>query len=48
MIRGVLFSTRVSPQLENRIIYDARGIFNRLIPDVHIHMDHRSGSAGGR
>ncbi|ONM55728.1 putative RNA 3'-terminal phosphate cyclase-like protein [Zea mays] len=47
-IRGVSFSTRVSPQLENRIIYAARGIFNRFIPDVHIHTDHRSGSAGGR
>lgn len=47
-IRGVSFSTRVSPELESRIIYAARGIFNRFIPDVHIHKDHRSGSAGGR
>ncbi|XP_006651990.2 probable RNA 3'-terminal phosphate cyclase-like protein [Oryza brachyantha] len=47
-IRGVTFSTRVSPQIENRIIYAARGIFNRFIPDVHIFTDHRSGSAGGR
>ncbi|BAF13725.1 probable RNA 3'-terminal phosphate cyclase-like protein [Oryza sativa Japonica Group] len=47
-IRGVSFSTRVSPQIENRIIYAARGIFNRFIPDVHIFTDHRSGSAGGR
>ena len=47
-IRGVSFSTRVSPQLQSRIIYAARGIFNRFIPDVHIDTDHRSGSAGGR
>ncbi|CAL4928198.1 unnamed protein product [Urochloa decumbens] len=47
-IRGVSFSTRVSAQFENRIIYAARGIFNRFIPDVHIFTDHRSGSAGGR
>nr|CAB3497585.1 unnamed protein product [Digitaria exilis] len=47
-IRGVSFTTRVSPQIENRIIYAARGIFNRFIPDVHIFTDHRSGSAGGR
>ncbi|CAN6280713.1 unnamed protein product [Urochloa humidicola] len=47
-IRGVSFSTKVSAQFENRIIYAARGIFNRFIPDVHIFTDHRSGSAGGR
>ncbi|CAL4945252.1 unnamed protein product [Urochloa decumbens] len=47
-IRGVSFSTRVSAQFENRIIYAARGIFNRFIPDVHIFTDHRSGSSGGR
>ncbi|KAJ1292874.1 hypothetical protein BS78_01G023700 [Paspalum vaginatum] len=47
-IRGVSFSTRVSAQIENRIIYAARGIFNRFIPDVHIFTDHRSGSSGGR
>ncbi|WVZ61135.1 hypothetical protein U9M48_011054 [Paspalum notatum var. saurae] len=47
-IRGVSFTTRVSAQIENRIIYAARGIFNRFIPDVHIFTDHRSGSFGGR
>jgi RNA 3'-terminal phosphate cyclase-like protein len=47
-IRGVSFSTRVSPQIESRIIYAARGIFNRFIPDVHIFTDHRSGASGGR
>ncbi|KAL5219283.1 hypothetical protein ABZP36_019967 [Zizania latifolia] len=47
-IRGVTFSTRVSPQIENHIIYAARGIFNHFIPDAHIFTDHRSGSTGGR
>ncbi|URD93435.1 RNA 3'-terminal phosphate cyclase-like [Musa troglodytarum] len=47
-IRGVTFSTRVSPQIANRMIYAARGVFNRFIPDVHIFTDHRSGPAGGR
>lgn len=47
-IRGVTFSTRVSPQIGNRIVYAARGIFNRLIPDVHIFTDHRSGPSGGK
>ncbi|KAH7655230.1 RNA 3'-terminal phosphate cyclase type 2 protein [Dioscorea alata] len=47
-IRGVTFSTRVSPQIGNRMVYAARGIFNRLIPDVHIFTDHRSGPSGGK
>ncbi|XP_039781875.1 probable RNA 3'-terminal phosphate cyclase-like protein isoform X1 [Panicum virgatum] len=47
-IRGVSFSTRLSPQIESHIIYAARGIFNRFIPDVHIFTDHRSGASGGR
>ncbi|KAJ0976476.1 hypothetical protein J5N97_018441 [Dioscorea zingiberensis] len=46
-IRGVTFSTRVSPQMGNRMVYAARGIFNRFIPDVHIFTDHRSGPSGG-
>ncbi|RWR76842.1 putative RNA 3'-terminal phosphate cyclase-like protein [Cinnamomum micranthum f. kanehirae] len=47
-IRGVSFSTRVSPQVENRMIHSARGIFNRLLPDVHIFTDHKSGPESGR
>ncbi|XP_008805071.2 probable RNA 3'-terminal phosphate cyclase-like protein [Phoenix dactylifera] len=47
-IRGVTFSTRVSPQIGNRMIYAARGVFNRFIPDVHIFTDHRSGPSAGR
>lgn len=47
-IRGVTFSTRVSPQFGNRMVFSARGVFNRLLPDVHIFTDHRSGLASGR
>ncbi|KAG0501146.1 hypothetical protein HPP92_001218 [Vanilla planifolia] len=47
-IRGVTFSTRVSPQFGNRMVSAARGVFNRFIPDVHIFTDHRSGQSGGR
>ncbi|KAK8967920.1 putative RNA 3'-terminal phosphate cyclase-like protein [Platanthera guangdongensis] len=47
-IRGVTSSTRVSPQFGNRMIFSARGIFNRLLPDVHIFTDHRSGQSCGR
>ncbi|KAH0459716.1 hypothetical protein IEQ34_012530 [Dendrobium chrysotoxum] len=47
-IRGVTFSTRVSPQFGNRMVFAARGVFNRFLPDVHIFTDHRSGQSGGR
>ncbi|CAA6668922.1 unnamed protein product [Spirodela intermedia] len=46
-IRGVAFSTRVSPQIGNRMVYAARGIFNSFIPDVHIFIDSKSGPSGG-
>ncbi|KAL6011231.1 hypothetical protein ACLOJK_001676 [Asimina triloba] len=46
-IRGVSFSTRVSPQFENSMIHSARGIFNLLIPDVHVFSDHKSGAQAG-
>ncbi|CAA7405855.1 unnamed protein product [Spirodela intermedia] len=47
-IRGVAFSTRVSPQIGNRMVYAARGIFNSFIPDVHIFIDSKSGPSGGK
>ncbi|XP_022142004.1 probable RNA 3'-terminal phosphate cyclase-like protein [Momordica charantia] len=46
-IRGVTFSTRVSSQFEHAMITAARGVFNRLLPDVHIFTDHRKGSLAG-
>ncbi|KAI5667116.1 hypothetical protein M9H77_16969 [Catharanthus roseus] len=47
-IRGVTFSTRVSVQFENTMIHAARGIFNRLLPDVHIFTDHKAGPQAGK
>lgn len=47
-IRGVTFSTRVSVQFENTMVHSARGIFNRLLPDVHIFTDHRTGPHAGK
>ncbi|KAL9243402.1 hypothetical protein vseg_017295 [Gypsophila vaccaria] len=47
-IRGVSFSARVSSQFENAVRHSARGIFNRLLPDVHIFTDHKSGAQAGR
>ncbi|PIN10061.1 RNA 3'-terminal phosphate cyclase [Handroanthus impetiginosus] len=47
-IRGVTFSTKVSVQFENAMIHAARGIFNRLLPDVHIFTDHKAGEQAGK
>lgn len=47
-IRGVTFSTRVSVQFENTMIHAARGLFNRLLPDVHIFTDHKAGAQAGK
>ncbi|XP_057984090.1 probable RNA 3'-terminal phosphate cyclase-like protein [Malania oleifera] len=47
-IRGVSFSTKVSVQFENIMLHAARGIFNRLLPDVHIFTDHKSGPQAGK
>ncbi|KAJ4826601.1 hypothetical protein Tsubulata_038125 [Turnera subulata] len=46
-IRGVTFSARVSTQFENTMIHAARGIFNHLLPDVHIFTDHKAGPQAG-
>lgn len=47
-IRGVTFSARVSVQFENSMRHAARGIFNRLLPDVHIFTDHKAGALSGK
>ncbi|XP_047311107.1 probable RNA 3'-terminal phosphate cyclase-like protein [Impatiens glandulifera] len=47
-IRGTSFSARVSVQFENTMIHAARGIFNRLLPDVHIFTDHKAGAQSGK
>ncbi|XWS73825.1 hypothetical protein CRYUN_Cryun02cG0162700 [Craigia yunnanensis] len=46
-IRGEAFTTRVSVQLGNEMIYAAHGIFNRLLPDVYIASDYRKRSEAG-
>lgn len=47
-IRGITFSARVSSQFENSMIHAARGVFNRLLPDVHIFTDHKAGPQAGK
>ncbi|KAL2905494.1 putative RNA 3'-terminal phosphate cyclase-like protein [Bienertia sinuspersici] len=46
-IRGVSFSTRVSPKLEPALVCSARGIFNKFLPDVYIFTDHMGAAQVG-
>jgi len=47
-VRGVAYSTRVSPQMANRMVDSVRGVLNRLIPDVYVFTDHYSGQESGK
>ncbi|KAF3522094.1 hypothetical protein F2Q69_00046260 [Brassica cretica] len=47
-IRGWTFSARVSSDFEHSMRFAARGIFNNLLPDVHIFNDHKSGPQAGK
>jgi RNA 3'-terminal phosphate cyclase-like protein len=47
-VRGVAYSTRVSPQNANRMVEAARGVLNAFLPDVHIFTDHYKGSESGK
>lgn len=46
-IRGIAFSTKVSPQTSNRLVDGARGVLNSLLSDVYIFTDHMSGAPSG-
>ena len=46
-IRGVAYSTKVSPQNTNRMVDGARGLLNKLLADVFIFTDAMSGAASG-
>jgi RNA 3'-terminal phosphate cyclase-like protein len=47
-VRGTAYSTRVSPQMANRMIDSVRGVFNKLLPDVYIFTDHYTGHEAGK
>ncbi|XP_065904805.1 RNA 3'-terminal phosphate cyclase-like protein isoform X2 [Dysidea avara] len=38
-IRGIVYTSRVSPSIANRIIEAARGLLNKVVPDVYIYTD---------
>eukprot|EP01042_Synura_sphagnicola_P003059 gene3059-3756_t len=46
-VRGLAFSSRVSPSLSTRVIDSARSVLNHLLPDVYIHTDHYQGRRDG-
>lgn len=46
-VRGLAYSTRVSPQMGARMVDAARGVLNKLLPDVYIHTDHYKGRDAG-
>lgn len=46
-VRGVAFTERVSPSTANRVVDAVRSVLNKLLPDVYIFTDHRSGKAAG-
>jgi len=47
-IRGVAFATRVSPQIANRMVTEAKGILLKYIPDIYIYTDHLKGAKSGK
>lgn len=47
-IRGTAFTVRVAPALANRVVDAARGVLNKVIPDVYIYTDHFKGSDAGK
>nr|XP_031864084.1 18S rRNA biogenesis protein RCL1 [Kwoniella shandongensis]KAA5531156.1 18S rRNA biogenesis protein RCL1 [Kwoniella shandongensis] len=47
-IRGVSYSTRVSPQFANRMVEAARSVLNRYIPDIYLYTDVYKGDDSGK
>lgn len=47
-IRGVASTTRVSPQISNRMVSAARSLLNEFIPDIFIYSDVVKGDESGR
>ncbi|OWT38554.1 18S rRNA biogenesis protein RCL1 [Cryptococcus neoformans] len=47
-IRGVSYSTRVSPQFANRMVESARSVLNRYVPDVYLYTDVYKGDDSGK
>lgn len=46
-VRGVAYTTRLSPQFAARMVDAARAVLNDYLPDVWIYTDHSKGAASG-
>ena len=46
-VRGVAFCAKVSPTIVSRVVDSARGVLNKLLPDVYISSDHFRGANSG-
>merc|ERR1712151_476606 len=46
-VRGVAYTTRVSPQFAARMVDACRGVLNDFLPDVWIYSDASKGPASG-
>lgn len=46
-VRGVAYTTKVSPQFAARMVDSARGVLNDFLPDVWIYTDHSKGPQCG-
>uniref|UniRef100_A0A7S2SWC6 RNA 3'-terminal-phosphate cyclase (ATP) n=1 Tax=Rhizochromulina marina TaxID=1034831 RepID=A0A7S2SWC6_9STRA len=46
-VRGTAYSTKLSPQVPNRMVHAARATLNHLLPDVFIFTDVYSGKTSG-
>lgn len=46
-VRGIAYATKMAPQTTNRLVDGARGVLNKLLPDVYIFTDHMSGKEAG-
>ncbi|KAJ1967972.1 hypothetical protein H4R35_001591 [Dimargaris xerosporica] len=47
-IRGIVYSTRVSPDLPNRTMSSIRSVINRYIPDIYLYTDAFKGAEAGK
>ncbi|XP_063900961.1 RNA 3'-terminal phosphate cyclase-like protein [Zophobas morio] len=46
-IRGIAYSTRISPQTSNLVVEGCRSLLNPYLPDVYIYTDHYKGVESG-
>ena len=46
-IRGIAYSTRVTPQTSNRIVESTKKALKQFTSNIYLHTDHYKGNQGG-